>query len=168
MRVLDTHSGRPQSRVTSREFHAVLQIEDADRLPYGRGSETAARSAEGRSGQRAESARPTAIPKETSKKRCMAICQPLVERGAVAAVARAGEEETDSLTVAALKRGSVTRLSHAAQSRGSVIRISQAAKLRGSVTRLGHPDQSSGSVRLLSYTFEGRIAGMQDVSEPRP
>jgi len=55
---------------------------------------------------------------------------------------RRGVADTDSLTVAALKRGSVTRLSHAAR--------------------------SSGSVRLLSYTFEGRIAGMQDVSEPRP
>jgi hypothetical protein len=40
MRVLDTHSGRPQSRMTSREFHAVWQVEGADRLPYGRGSET--------------------------------------------------------------------------------------------------------------------------------
>jgi len=43
--------------------------------------ETAARSADGRSGQIAESARPTAIPNDTSKKRWMAICQPLVELG---------------------------------------------------------------------------------------
>jgi hypothetical protein len=43
---------------------------------------------DGCSGQIAESARPTAIPNDTSKKRCRAICQPLVERGAVAAVAR--------------------------------------------------------------------------------
>ena len=76
----------------SRLRHSVAALKRSalkpNRLPHGRGSETATTSAEGRSGQIAESARPTAIPKETSKKRCMAICQPLVERGAVAAVAR--------------------------------------------------------------------------------
>ena len=60
-----------------------------NRLPHGRGSETAARSADGRSGQIAESARPTAIPNDTSKKRGMAICQPLAERGDTPAAAEA-------------------------------------------------------------------------------
>jgi hypothetical protein len=63
--------------------------------------------------------------------------------------ARGGVATTGSLTVAALKRGSVTRLSHAAQSSGSVRLLSYAAQSRGSVIRISHPDQSGCSVTRL-------------------
>jgi hypothetical protein len=59
------------------------------RVVQGSGLGGGATPAERRSGQIAESARPTAIPNETSKKRCMAICQPLVERGDTPAASEA-------------------------------------------------------------------------------